>query len=47
MTQQVMQNTSDIEDIKSENEDLKRRIAALEREAALNRNRTISNDYNF
>lgn len=45
VTQQVVKNTSDIEEIKSENEDLKRRIAALEREAALNRNRVIEKEY--
>lgn len=45
VTQQVVKNTSDIEEIKSENEDLKRRIAALEREAALRRNRIIEKEY--
>jgi len=39
VTEQVSKNTDDIEEIKNENQDLKRRIAALEREAALNRNR--------
>lgn len=45
VTQQVVKNTSDIEEIKSENEDLKRRIAALEREAALRRNLVVEKEY--
>lgn len=41
VTEQVTKNTDDIEDLKSENMDLKRRIELLEKEAALNRNRYI------
>ncbi len=47
VTQQLTSNTEDIEELKQENSELKRRVAALEKEFSISRNKVLDFEATF